>query len=275
MSTNHAVGLRSVLTLAACSLLAFGCAKQLPPDAKSFSQVIENCVVEEGRVLLKNRALPFLATSGRTGLYHEFCQSQSWKQLAAEYHYKSGPVGFCIESISEKSAIVMGGYLPGEGSPNYDHSQTWIWNRASDTITQGPPMREAHWFAASCRLDDGKIFVSGGYNGKNLLNGCEIYSPGKGFERTTSLCVERDRHTVVPIGPRTLIVVGGEVHNGYTRDVEVIQIGKSAKILGQLSVDRIDACVAKSGTAKLLVCGGKNFDTSDELPAEEFNLPSL
>lgn len=261
--------------LSAFALLAFGCVKSLPSDSKSFSQVIENCVVKEGKVLLNNKALPIIGVGGRNKLYHEFCDSQSWKRIASQYHYGSGPVAFCIEDINEQSAIVMGGYLPGEGSPNYDRGQTWIWNRASDTITQGPPMREARWFAASCRLDDGKIFISGGYNGKSPLNACEIYSPGKGFVRTTSLCIERDRHTAISIAPGTLIILGGQTRDGYTRDVEVIQVGKSARILGQLSIDRIDACVAKPGAAKLLVCGGKNFETSDELSAEEFNLPKF
>lgn len=203
-------------------------------------------------------------------LYRKFEKSKSEEKIALKNGSNSGLVAYCVELISSKEAIIMGGYIPNHSS--YNSRQTWIWDVSKDTLRPGPTLCKARKFAASLRLNDSSIIISGGSNDNEVLSSNEILNPVGKFQILENLRIPRERHTLAEIRPNQLIIVGGRNKLGYAQEVEFLDLSNknNTKILGSLKLGRVDAGVAKKTANEIVVFGGENFEDSEEPRMEEF-----
>jgi hypothetical protein len=101
------------------------------------------------------------------------------------------------------------------------------------------------WQCHTSTLENGKILVTGGYNGANWLAMAELYDPGAGtWSMTSSMAGSRNFHTATPLGKSSISIT-------FLNDQSSFNM--------------------KQGNGKILVAGGR--DALAHVPVAELYVP--
>ncbi|MDA8413814.1 MAG: choice-of-anchor D domain-containing protein [Desulfobacteraceae bacterium] len=108
-------------------------------------------------------------------------------------------------------------------------------------------------------LSDGKVLVSGGYNGSNL-NTAEIYDPSNGtFSAISgSMVTARQNHTAVLL-PNGKVLVSGGYNDSYLNTAEIYDpVAKTFTATGNMTIERQKHTATLLFNGKVLIIGGSN-----------------
>ncbi|MEN9347300.1 MAG: hypothetical protein RLZZ77_811 [Bacteroidota bacterium] len=87
---------------------------------------------------------------------------------------------------------------------------TEIFDPTTEEFTPGPIMSSGRTYHRSVQLNDGRILITGGYDGTNNLSSCEIYDPSTNqLVPTGSMNYGRSSHTCTVLPNGKVLVTGG------------------------------------------------------------------
>lgn len=102
--------------------------------------------------------------------------------------------------------LIAGGY---DGSST-NYSSTEIFDTQTLEFLDGPEMDFGRSYHRSVNLADGRILITGGFDGSNYLSSCEIFDPQtEEFTTTGSLNYARSSHTINLMDDGRVVVTGG------------------------------------------------------------------
>src|SRR5919201_498964 len=90
----------------------------------------------------------------------------------------------------------------------------------SGTWTAAGPMSQPRWSAAAALLADGRMLISGGFDGSGALASAEIYSSGQ-FAACAPMAQARGGHTAVTLADGRVLIAGGESDQGTLNSLEI------------------------------------------------------
>ena len=147
----------------------------------------------------------------------------------------------------------------------------------------GAPLRAARYYHTSTLLEDGRVFVTGGRNGRLPVISCELFDPSENngagqWLRRTNLHEPRERHTATMF-PTGAIVVTGGLNDIPLKSCEVIDpIDDVSILIPSMNDTRYEHTATYLGYGRILVTGSKNYDkgmTSCEIfEPQEFTGPT-
>jgi hypothetical protein len=83
-------------------------------------------------------------------------------------------------------------------------------------------MGTARAYQTASVLNNGTVFIAGGYNGALTLSSTEIYDPGSGvFSPAGPLFTGRNAHSATVLPSGNVLVSGGESQTGYLSSGEI------------------------------------------------------
>lgn len=142
----------------------------------------------------------------------------------------------------------------------------------------------ARYYHTSTLLEDGRVFVTGGRDGRLPVISCELFDPsinnGRGqWLRRTNLHERRERHTATTF-PTGAIVVTGGLNDTPLKSCEAIDpINDVAILIPPMNEARYEHTAIYLGYGRILVAGSKNYDkgmTSCEIfEPQEFTGPTV
>jgi hypothetical protein len=116
--------------------------------------------------------------------------------------------------------LVMGGSIDFT-DPSAVTSSAEIYNARTGQWSPTGSMMLARDFHAAARLPDGRVLVSGGFNG-DYVDDVEVFDPARGrFETVANLLTPRREHTLTALPNGRVLVVGG-FNGGYLASAEFI-----------------------------------------------------
>lgn len=164
-----------------------------------------------------------------------------------------------------------------------------IYDAATGVFTNVPNMTVSRGDHSATLLNDGKVFISGGYGSSNYLNSTEIYDPvANTFTQKRSMSSRRAYHSSILLNDGTVLIVGGYSSTAYLNTAEIYN--PSTNLYTATSNNMSDArgypTLTLLNNGKVLIVGGANQRTGYLQPtytAELYdpttktfsNLPSL
>ncbi|HYK87447.1 MAG TPA: kelch repeat-containing protein [Acidobacteriota bacterium] len=130
-------------------------------------------------------------------------------------------------------------------------------------------------------LQDGRVFIAGGYTGSTYLNTAELWSPSTGAFTSTSntLTATRSSHTATLLTDGTVLLTGGYDGSNYLQSAEIFTpaTGISAATSGSMTAGRVGHTATLMPDGTVLIVGGRNNAAVSGTPvylntAEVFNL---
>jgi len=158
-----------------------------------------------------------------------------------------------------------GKVLVAGGVSNYQYqSSAEIYDPATGTFTATGSMLETRQFCgltnAPISLHDGKVLVTGGYNG-TVLSTAELFDEATGmFSSTGSMSIGRWCPTVTLLKNGKVLVAGGYDQNGtYQNSAELYDPNKGTfSSTGNMTTARDSAMATLLHNGKVLIVGGSN-----------------
>ena len=159
-------------------------------------------------------------------------------------------------SLSGNSKVLFtGGAYVGAASEIYDAS-TGIFTNIPNMIVS----RKSH---SATLLNDGKVFISGGYGGGNYLNSTEIYNPVTNtFSSKANMSSSRAFHSSILLNDGTVLIVGG-YSSGYLNTAVIYNPSTNnyTSTSNNMSDARGYASLTLLNNGKVLIVGGANQRT--------------
>jgi len=159
-------------------------------------------------------------------------------------------------ALSGNSKVLFtGGAYVGAASEIYDAS-TGIFTNIPNMIVS----RKSH---AATLLNDGKVFISGGYGGGNYLNSTEIYNPVTNtFSSKANMSSSRAFHSSILLNDGTVLIVGG-YSSGYLNTAVIYNPSTNnyTSTSNNMSDARGYASLTLLNNGKVLIVGGANQRT--------------
>jgi hypothetical protein len=158
-----------------------------------------------------------------------------------------------------------GKVLVAGGVSNYQYqSSAEIYDPATGTFTATGSMLETRQFCgltnAPVSLHDGKVLITGGYNG-TVLSTAELYDETSGtFSSTGSMSVGRWCPTVTLLKNGNVLVAGGYDQNGTYQSTAELYDPSSGTFssTGNMTTARDSAMATLLHNGKVLIVGGSN-----------------
>jgi hypothetical protein len=112
--------------------------------------------------------------------------------------------------LPDGTVLIAGGY----GTQGAYLARTELYDPATETFSDGPPMTTARAGHVAVTLADGRVLLIGGVGtGWTFLSSAEIYDPAtRRFAPTGAMSVAREGHTAVVLRDGRVLVAGG--HTG-------------------------------------------------------------
>ncbi len=132
---------------------------------------------------------------------------------------------------------------------------------SADALFSTAPMSTARTDHTATRLLDGRLLVTGGFNGSDEINTAEIYDPGTdSWSSEMHMITARDAHTATRLDDGRVLVIGG--YNGaYLNSTEIYDPANHTWTpKAPMSVARAfhTATLLDDGSGRVLVTGGTN-----------------
>ena len=166
-----------------------------------------------------------------------------------------------------KSPVLLIFLIVSIGTVRYVEADTW-----SPTGS----MSTARAYQGATLLSDGRVLVSGGYDGNFILASAEIYDPALGsWSPTGSMNSIRYLHTATRLLDGRVLVTGGNSNSGYSSSAEVYDpaLGTWAPT-GVMSTARIAHTATLLPDGRVLVIGGHSGGNGIVASAEIYD-PTL
>ncbi len=130
---------------------------------------------------------------------------------------------------------------------------------AGGTWSSGPSMSTTRGAHAAVLLSDGRVLVSGGYNG-SYLTSAEIYDPGTSgtgsWSSAGDMAIARQNHTMTLLPNGEVLVAGGHNPGGITAAELFDPATTTWSSAGYMSTARVNPIAVVLPTGKVLVAGG-------------------
>jgi hypothetical protein len=164
-----------------------------------------------------------------------------------------------------------------------------IYDAATGVFTNIPNMTVSRGDHSATLLNDGKVFISGGYGSSTYLNSTEIYDPvANTFTPKRSMSSRRAYHSSILLNDGNVLIVGGYSSTAYLNTAEIYNPSTNlyTATTNNMSDARGYPTLTLLNNGKVLIVGGANQRTGYLQPtytAELYdpttktfsNLPSL
>ncbi|HYC76347.1 MAG TPA: kelch repeat-containing protein, partial [Planctomycetota bacterium] len=130
-----------------------------------------------------------------------------------------------------------------------------------DVAAPAGTLHEARTDFAAARLQDGRVFVSGGSNG-SALDATELVDPARNWStKGPALFAPRAKHVSAVLADGRVLIAGGEIGGAATATAEIYDprvapIGQ-VSMTGVLSTARASAAAVVMNDGRVLVIGGR------------------
>ncbi|MFT3774784.1 MAG: kelch repeat-containing protein [Minicystis sp.] len=113
---------------------------------------------------------------------------------------------------------------------------------------------------AAAKLGDGRVLVTGGYNGSGYTATAEIYDPATGaWTLTNPMLTARGRHTMTTLPNGKVLVVGGWAGlSSYAQGTEIYDPATGTFSTGPSLSQRVDHAATLLNDGKVLISGGNS-----------------
>jgi hypothetical protein len=160
--------------------------------------------------------------------------------------------------------LIAGGY---DGSST-NYSSTEIFDTQSLEILDGPEMDFGRSYHRSVNLADGRILITGGFDGSNYLSSCEIFDPQtEEFTNTGSMNYARSSHTINLMDDGRVVVTGGfnPAYNFQMVECEIFDPTTGVwTALPSMNYSRDNHGATVYGNY-VFVAGGREYNANDNL----------
>ena len=184
---------------------------------------------------------------------------------------KAGHVEATITLLASGKVLITGGYSGKVGMYMW-LSTTQLFNPATKVWTEAAPLLQKRAYHAAVRLQNGKVFVVGGTNGKVAVTSTEIYDPATNqWSAAAPTSVPRAGHTVTLLPSGKVLVTGGEMQGQIgAKTVEIYDpVAGSWSIVAPLKHGRIRHATLVLPDGRVLLAGINEFvdiDTTEAGP---------
>ena len=223
-------------------------------------------VLKDGRLLVVGGRTRTEGTSGRGSGHTLFLGSvEIYEPIIGKWYsakklgYRRG--GHSASLLQDGRVLVTGGRTLTEFKADDEHrdiiyaSSTEIYDPSTDMWSEVDPMPEARWDHTATVLQDGKVLVTGGFNGQSkALASANIYDPKTNkWTATGNLIVGREGHKAVLMNNGQVMILGGwDTDLVETYDPTTGQWSEA----GTLTESTAVPAVATLPNGKIMVAGG-------------------
>ena len=131
-------------------------------------------------------------------------------------------------------------------------------------------MMSAREFAAAVVLDNGTVWITGGYDGNSLLQSTEVKTGDGPWTRGVDLPYAVSGHCMVNIPGVGVILIGGWTDNGRTAQTFLFTSGNGWTAQQNMKKARVYHACSTLGDAQRVIVGGGAYNDDDTV--EIFNV---
>jgi galactose oxidase-like protein/Kelch motif protein len=154
------------------------------------------------------------------------CRGQDTARFVATWPMKMSRSQHTATLLTDGRVLLAGGTI-GDWASTVTRT-TEIFDPATGTFSAGPDMLEGRRMHSATLLADGRVLITGGFNGRDALSSAELYDPSSGrFFRTGDMIVGRGWHDAILLPGGAVLVVGGNA--GFWPDIPGAEIFYPAK----------------------------------------------
>jgi hypothetical protein len=159
--------------------------------------------------------------------------------------------GACAVQMTDGRLLLAGGGPPG-ASRKVDILD------AGGAFTAGAEMGAGHARHACALLPDGKILVTGGFDGQQVMNESYLYDPAaNAWMSGGSMAAARMGHTATRLADGRVLIAGGENGGGVLNTMEIYDPATgSFTAAGAMAMARKDHAAALLPDGRVLLAGG-------------------
>lgn len=166
--------------------------------------------------------------------------------------------------LNNGKVLIVGGYTSG-GNLIPNNQTAEIYDPSTGMFTATGGLSISRYSHTATLLLNGKVLITGGYNGSNVLTTSELYDPSSGsFTLTGNLGIGRDSHTATLLPNGNVAIIGGSVHIG-TSSVQGVEIYNSTlgtfTIVGSMTTPRMNHTSSLLLNNKILIAGGYGINS--------------
>ena len=195
-----------------------------------------------------------------TGTYSSYCILEndttvgdcSWLagSLPSTYAVTSAPGAIVLSIWIRKTPTLVSSGVDSQGS-------------GCGTIVSAPNMTALRSDHRVTNLSNGKVLITGGFNGASTLSSAEVYDPTSGttgsFTAVGSMMNARMRHTATLLANGNVLVAGGDSGSGILKQADIYDpSGQSFSSTGPLQTTRESAVAVLLADGRVLIAGGSN-----------------
>jgi hypothetical protein len=236
-------------------------------------------------------AVAVLLGNGRVLIAGGFNSTNFWLQSSELYNpvavnsfspvsdmsvVRSAPAG---ASLPDGKALIAGGFDSPSGMNTYRSSAEIFTGGVSNSYSSTGSMSTGRVGATGSPLPDGRVLVSGGKNGSNVLRSAEIFSESSGSFGSAGgqMTIGRDAAASAPLPDGRVLVVGGDpggsqptLKSAETFDPSTGTFSSAG--IGAMGTPRFAAGAAPLPDGRVLVVGGYDASGQPLRTAEIFSL---
>ena len=183
----------------------------------------------------------------------------TWKVTAGSMTVGTDRRHATVTKLLDGRVLIAGGNAAASPQTTF-YSSAVLYNPADESFTQTGSMNVARSLHTATLLANGKVLITGGYNGSNL-GSAELYDPASGmFTLTNSLQKARSQHAATLLQDGTVLISGGfdATINDATNTAEIYtpSLGTFAFTGNNLAAKRNTHTSTLLKSGKVLLAGG-------------------
>ena len=178
---------------------------------------------------------------------------------------------FEIIELPSRKIFICGGMINGARLDSSSLAETWLYDPDKRRIVPGPDMKCGRSQHRLTLLKDGRVLISGGLDGDNVLRSVEVFDPVAGsITALNDLSLPRASHGAVQLHNGLLLIVGGitdekfsDANDNVTSTVELMDLSSmSSKLVGRMLIERTSPIILAVGDCQAVVAGGIHMNES-------------